>query len=103
MPAVASFRARASAPAPEMPSFSSGASPQKQQHNARRKQLIRQQRKSLPIASVEKRLVDEVRKNDTLIVVGETGSGKTTRKCFTALFSPSIAHCFLGQAISERL
>ncbi|KAE8799330.1 ATP-dependent RNA helicase DHX8 [Hordeum vulgare] len=62
-----------------MPSFSSGASPQKQQHNARRKQLIRQQRKSLPIASVEKRLVDEVRKNDTLIVVGETGSGKTTQ------------------------
>jgi len=32
------------------------------------------------IGSVEKRLVDEVRKNDTLIIVGETGSGKTTRK-----------------------
>jgi len=32
------------------------------------------------VASVEKRLVEEVRKNDTLIVVGETGSGKTTRK-----------------------
>uniref|UniRef100_A0ACD5Y679 Uncharacterized protein n=1 Tax=Avena sativa TaxID=4498 RepID=A0ACD5Y679_AVESA len=58
-----------------MPSFSSGAP----QHNARRKQLIRQQRKSLPIASVEKKLVEEVRKNDTLIIVGETGSGKTTR------------------------
>ena len=28
---------------------------------------------------VEKRLVDEVRKHDTLIIVGETGSGKTTR------------------------
>uniref|UniRef100_A0A0E0L8V4 RNA helicase n=1 Tax=Oryza punctata TaxID=4537 RepID=A0A0E0L8V4_ORYPU len=63
-----------------MPSFpSSAASPQKQQRNARRRQLIRQQRKSLPIASVEKRLVEEVRKNDTLIVVGETGSGKTTQ------------------------
>ncbi|KAM0823885.1 hypothetical protein ACQ4PT_070566 [Festuca glaucescens] len=62
-----------------MPSFSSGVSPQKQQHNARRKQMIRQQRKSLPIASVEKRLVEEVRKNGTLIVVGETGSGKTTQ------------------------
>lgn len=37
-------------------------------------------------ASVEKRLVDEVRKNDTLIIVGETGSGKTTRK-FVAAFS----------------
>ncbi|KAB1216818.1 ATP-dependent RNA helicase DHX8 [Morella rubra] len=44
-----------------------------------RKQKIAQHRKSLPIASVEKRLVDEVRNNDTLIVVGETGSGKTTQ------------------------
>uniref|UniRef100_A0ACD5XRQ4 Uncharacterized protein n=1 Tax=Avena sativa TaxID=4498 RepID=A0ACD5XRQ4_AVESA len=62
-----------------MPSFSSGAPQHNQQHEARRKQLIRQQRKSLPIASVEKKLVEEVRKNDTLIVVGETGSGKTTQ------------------------
>ncbi|XP_047050747.1 pre-mRNA-splicing factor ATP-dependent RNA helicase DEAH10-like [Lolium rigidum] len=91
-----------------MPSFSSGASQHNQQHNARcaanlhhplcdfvwRKQLIQQQRKSLPIASdvnftaihgggdcgaVEKKLVEEVRKNGTLIVVGETGSGKTTQ------------------------
>ncbi|XP_021910350.1 pre-mRNA-splicing factor ATP-dependent RNA helicase DEAH10 [Carica papaya] len=44
-----------------------------------RRQKILQQRKSLPIASVEKRLVEEVRKNDTLIIVGETGSGKTTQ------------------------
>ncbi|AQK98409.1 ATP-dependent RNA helicase DHX8 [Zea mays] len=61
-----------------MPSFSAGASSQKQQF-ARGRQLIRQQRKSLPIASVEKRLVEEVRNNDTLIIVGETGSGKTTQ------------------------
>ncbi|KAA8532892.1 hypothetical protein F0562_032991 [Nyssa sinensis] len=44
-----------------------------------RRQRIAQQRKSLPIASVEKRLVEEVRNNDTLIIVGETGSGKTTQ------------------------
>lgn len=55
------------------------------------------------MVAVEKILVDEVRKNDTLIVVGETGSGKTTRKCLTALFSPSIAHCFLGQVIAETV
>jgi ABC-type microcin C transport system duplicated ATPase subunit YejF len=29
---------------------------------------------------VEKRLIEEVRKNDILIIVGETGSGKTTRR-----------------------
>ncbi|KAI9092070.1 hypothetical protein K1719_028005 [Acacia pycnantha] len=44
-----------------------------------RRQKILQQRKSLPIASVEKRLVEEVRKHDILIIVGETGSGKTTQ------------------------
>ncbi|KAI6676907.1 hypothetical protein NL676_037703 [Syzygium grande] len=44
-----------------------------------RRQKIAQQRKSLPIASVERRLVQEVRNNDTLIIVGETGSGKTTQ------------------------
>ncbi|KAF5443435.1 hypothetical protein F2P56_035990 [Juglans regia] len=43
------------------------------------KQNLAQHRKSLPIASVEKRLMDEVRHNDTLIIVGETGSGKTTQ------------------------
>ncbi|KAJ0880790.1 putative RNA helicase [Helianthus annuus] len=29
--------------------------------------------------SLQKRLVEEVWKNDTLIIVGETGSGKTTQ------------------------
>ncbi|CAN4117113.1 unnamed protein product [Withania somnifera] len=43
------------------------------------KQKIEQQRKNLPIAAVERRLVEEVRNNDTLIIVGETGSGKTTQ------------------------
>nr|GLL24778.1 pre-mRNA-splicing factor ATP-dependent RNA helicase DEAH10-like isoform X1 [Ipomoea trifida] len=44
-----------------------------------RRQNIEKQRKSLPIATVEKRLVEEVHNNDTLIIVGETGSGKTTQ------------------------
>ncbi|XP_031499908.1 pre-mRNA-splicing factor ATP-dependent RNA helicase DEAH10-like isoform X2 [Nymphaea colorata] len=45
----------------------------------RRRQEIAKQRRSLPIASVEQRIVEEVRKNDTLVIVGETGSGKTTQ------------------------
>ncbi|CAM6100534.1 unnamed protein product [Calypogeia fissa] len=40
---------------------------------------ILEQRRDLPIASAEKKLVEEVRKNETLIVIGETGSGKTTQ------------------------
>jgi HrpA-like RNA helicase len=38
------------------------------------------------VVVVEKRLVEEVRKNGTLIVVGETGSGKTTRECWHCVF-----------------
>ncbi|KMT08916.1 hypothetical protein BVRB_6g136350 isoform A [Beta vulgaris subsp. vulgaris] len=48
-------------------------------NNDSRRQKILQQRKSLPIAVVEKRLIEEVRNNHTLIIVGETGSGKTTQ------------------------
>lgn len=44
-----------------------------------KRQTLAQHRKSLPIASVDKRLVEEVQKHDTLIIVGETGSGKTTQ------------------------
>ncbi|CAA0828758.1 RNA helicase family protein, partial [Striga hermonthica] len=44
-----------------------------------RRQQIEQHRKALPIAEVQKRLLEEVSKNDVLIIVGETGSGKTTQ------------------------
>ncbi|KAL2510077.1 RNA helicase family protein [Forsythia ovata] len=76
-----------------MPSMTSSDSAQRQSnHNTdvnqlkklkaepfARRQKIEQHRKSLPIAAVEKVLLEEVRNNDTLIVVGETGSGKTTQ------------------------
>eukprot|EP00897_Mesotaenium_endlicherianum_P007228 jgi/Mesen1/6533/ME000333S05841 len=42
-------------------------------------QGLLEQRRALPIASAEGKLVEAVREHDTLIVVGETGSGKTTR------------------------
>ncbi|XP_014490699.1 pre-mRNA-splicing factor ATP-dependent RNA helicase DEAH10 [Vigna radiata var. radiata] len=62
-----------------MPSVHRGNFPNRQTQFSARRQKIMQQKKSLPIASVEKRLVEEVRKNDVLIIVGETGSGKTTQ------------------------
>lgn len=45
--------------------------------------------------------MDEVRKNGTLIIVGETGSGKTTRK-FVAAIS-FRCNCCLGQVIVRSL
>ncbi|KAF9677149.1 hypothetical protein SADUNF_Sadunf08G0077800 [Salix dunnii] len=44
-----------------------------------RREIIKRQRESLPIASVKERLVQEVKNHDILIIVGETGSGKTTQ------------------------
>ncbi|KAG5068246.1 hypothetical protein JHK85_000623 [Glycine max] len=62
-----------------MPSVQRGSFSNRQTQFSERRQKIIQQRKSLPIAPVEKRLVEEVRKHDVLIIVGETGSGKTTQ------------------------
>ncbi|XP_071572298.1 ATP-dependent RNA helicase DHX33 isoform X1 [Temnothorax nylanderi] len=36
-------------------------------------------RKSLPVYILRKRLLDEIRRHSTLIIIGETGSGKTTQ------------------------
>ncbi|XP_039144365.1 pre-mRNA-splicing factor ATP-dependent RNA helicase DEAH10 isoform X1 [Dioscorea cayenensis subsp. rotundata] len=69
---------------------------QQQQQLLAKKRWIAQQRKSLPIASVERRIVDEVRKNDILIVVGETGSGKTTQ---LPQFLFNAGFCQNGKAI----
>ncbi|WCJ29614.1 RNA helicase family protein [Euphorbia peplus] len=43
------------------------------------KRKIKRQRESLPIALVKKRLVEELKANDILIIVGESGSRKITQ------------------------
>ncbi|GAB2216353.1 hypothetical protein Droror1_Dr00024125 [Drosera rotundifolia] len=59
------------------------ANPQNSKFNGNndeyRRRKIEQQRKALPIAAVEKELVKRVRENDVVIIIGETGSGKTTQ------------------------
>jgi len=45
---------------------------------AKKDEILRTQ-KSLPIYSAKDRLIEEIRKNETVIVIGETGSGKTTQ------------------------
>lgn len=43
------------------------------------KAQLEQQRLSLPVTGCRKRLTQEVHKSDTLLLMGETGSGKTTQ------------------------
>ncbi|XP_057329367.1 ATP-dependent RNA helicase DHX33 isoform X2 [Microplitis mediator] len=40
---------------------------------------IQQQRKSLPVYKLRERLLEEIRRYNTVIIIGETGSGKTTQ------------------------
>ena len=40
---------------------------------------IKEQRESLPIFKLREKLLQAVHDNDILVVIGETGSGKTTQ------------------------
>ncbi|XP_013101680.1 ATP-dependent RNA helicase DHX33 [Stomoxys calcitrans] len=43
------------------------------------KMQMEQQRQALPVTGCRKRLIQEIYKSDTLLIMGETGSGKTTQ------------------------
>lgn len=43
------------------------------------KMQLEQQRQALPVTGCKKRLLEEIHKTDTLLIMGETGSGKTTQ------------------------
>lgn len=43
------------------------------------KQQLEQQRQALPVYKVRQRLIQEARRSETLLLMGETGSGKTTQ------------------------
>ena len=44
-----------------------------------RKKTIKQQREYLPVFTVRDELLNVIRENSVVIIVGETGSGKTTQ------------------------
>ena len=46
---------------------------------AGRRRRLDKERQQLPVWSARERLVELVRENQVLIVIGETGSGKTTQ------------------------
>ncbi|XP_050237935.1 pre-mRNA-splicing factor ATP-dependent RNA helicase DEAH10 [Mercurialis annua] len=62
-----------------MPSMAQNGTTNANTDSVARREKIKKQRESLPIASVRERLIEEVKKHDILIIVGETGSGKTTQ------------------------
>ncbi len=72
--------ARASAMKAEaVPEWKRAIAPKDQSFGKRTTMSIKQQRESLPVFAFRNQLIDAVRQNQILIVVGETGSGKTTQ------------------------
>ncbi|KAF8904084.1 hypothetical protein CPB84DRAFT_697913 [Gymnopilus junonius] len=70
-------------------------------HGARSK-AIQEQRAQLPIAKGKDALIEEIRKNEVTILLGETGSGKTTRKPVVCLKIFTCQSFCRGSSIHPR-
>ncbi|KAI5298642.1 DEAH-box ATP-dependent RNA helicase prp22 [Ascosphaera atra] len=68
-----------SRPSDPLPEWKRAVQPQGQSFGRRTKMSIREQRESLPVFKFRSQLLEAVRDNQLLIVVGDTGSGKTTQ------------------------
>lgn len=62
-----------------VPEWKQVVAPKDQSFGRRTTMSIKQQRESLPVFAFRNQLIKAVRENQILIVVGETGSGKTTQ------------------------
>ena len=72
--------AKAGAPKPgDLPEWKRAVLPKDQSYGRRTNMSIKEQRESLPVFVFRDALIDAVRQHQILIVVGETGSGKTTQ------------------------
>ncbi|KAK3946365.1 P-loop containing nucleoside triphosphate hydrolase protein [Diplogelasinospora grovesii] len=62
-----------------LPDWKRAVQPKDQSYGKRTDMSIKQQRETLPVFAFRSQLIEAVRQNQILIVVGETGSGKTTQ------------------------
>ncbi|KAF5021466.1 hypothetical protein F66182_6487 [Fusarium sp. NRRL 66182] len=62
-----------------VPEWKRAVQPKDESYGKRTNLTIKEQRESLPVYAFRNQLIDAVRQNQILIVVGETGSGKTTQ------------------------
>ena len=61
------------------------------------KKQLRAEREALPIFTARDKLVEAFRQHSSLVIIGETGSGKTTRKCVSVVSSRAHTHaCVLN-------
>lgn len=71
--------ARMNAKSDAVPEWKKALQPRDQAFGKRTTLSMKQQRESLPVFAFRSQLIAAVRENQSLIVVGETGSGKTTQ------------------------
>ncbi|KAA8913431.1 hypothetical protein TRICI_003191 [Trichomonascus ciferrii] len=67
------------APPDEMPAWKKAAVGRNQSYGKRTSMTIEEQQRSLPVYSLKQQLLQAINDNQILVVVGETGSGKTTQ------------------------
>lgn len=73
-------RAQATQSAPDaVPEWKRAVAPKDQALGKRTNMTIKEQRESLPVFAFREQLINAVKEHQILIVVGETGSGKTTQ------------------------
>ena len=60
-----------------------------------RTKTMAEQRRFLPVADCREELLQVVRENQVVVVVGETGSGKTTQVTWSLLVDTLPAHAFV--------
>lgn len=66
-------------PSEAVPEWRQAIAPKNQSFGKRTNMTIKQQRESLPVFAFREQLIKAVKENQIMIVVGETGSGKTTQ------------------------
>lgn len=62
-----------------IPEWKRAVQPRDQSYGKRENKTMKQQRESLPVFAFRNQLIEAVQQNQILVVVGETGSGKTTQ------------------------
>jgi HrpA-like RNA helicase len=60
--------------------ISSPSLQQQQQEQRKKRSMLFDERKRLPIFECREQLIKEISENNCVVIMGETGSGKTTRK-----------------------
>lgn len=71
----------------------------KSKFSNRNYQQMQRQRRQLPAWNACDRILNELARSQVVVIVGDTGCGKTTQVCFHLMLGFSVAFMFLSDCI----